>query len=108
MEPPLESDGSRFDALPIAVGTAPLESEDDLRATCLNLQRKHLFFEGFAKVLQVRGNGMPVAADVGDEYPARRQAAAGFPVELDRPEFRADAFSVTGVGQDDVLAISRR
>jgi len=89
------------------VGTSFPESKDDDVAVRPNPQRQELILKGFTKSRQVSSRRILVAADVGDKYSTGGQAAARFPVELDRLEFSGDAASVTSVGEDHVLAVAR-
>ena len=52
MELPLEIERAGFNALPMQIGTAFLESKDDEVAVSLNLQRQQLAIKGLTKFRQ--------------------------------------------------------
>ena len=48
MELPFEIDCTRFNLLPMKIGTTFLESKNDDAVVCLNLQRQQLVIKGIA------------------------------------------------------------
>jgi hypothetical protein len=52
VELPLEIERAGFNALPMQIGTAFLESKDDEVAVSLNLQRQQLAIKGLTKFRQ--------------------------------------------------------